>query len=108
MKILTGDKVKILLGKDKNRTGQVVRTYPKLNTVLVKDINIFKRHLKAQKGQKGGIIEKERPLAASKLMLICPNCQKPVRVHYRLNPSSGKTRYCSKCQSEIISSTKQK
>jgi large subunit ribosomal protein L24 len=70
MKIIKGDKVKVLLGKDKGRTGEVLASFPKKNSVIVKDINKFKKHLKSTKEQKGGIIEKERAIMVSKIALI--------------------------------------
>lgn len=99
MKILKGDKVKVLIGKDKGREGQVVKSLPKTNKVVVKDINIFKKHLKATKDRKGGIIEKERPLLVSKVALICPQCNKTTRVGYQIDKSGEKYRVCKKCKS---------
>ncbi len=107
MKILKGDKVKVLIGKDKNRDGEVVRTYPKINRVLIHGINIFKKHQKGQQGQPGGIIEIEKPLYASKVALICPNCQKPTRIGYKIDKAGDKYRICRKCNNVIeIKTTK--
>jgi len=105
MKILTGDKVKILIGKDKGRTSEVIKSFPKKNKVQVKGINIFKKHVKATQSQAGGIIEKERPLLVSKVALVCPNCQKAIRVSYLIDKSGDKTRYCRKCKTAIKSSS---
>lgn len=104
MKIIKGDKVKILIGKDKGREGEVTLAFPKKETVLVKGINIFKRHLKTTKDQKGGIVEKERALRVSKVALICPNCQKTTRVGYQIDKSGEKFRICKKCKQFINSS----
>jgi len=103
MKIITGDKVKVLIGKDKGRQSEVIRSYPKKNLVVVKGVNLFKKHLKATQNQAGGIIEKERPILVSKLSLICPNCQKAIRVSYLIDKSGDKTRFCRKCQTAIKS-----
>lgn len=97
MKIIKGDKVLLTIGKDKGRSGEVLVVFPKINRVVVKGLNIFKKHVKAQKGQKGGIIEKERALDASKVMILCPNCQKPSRIAYELDKSGAKHRLCKKC-----------
>ncbi|OGL53554.1 50S ribosomal protein L24 [Candidatus Shapirobacteria bacterium RBG_13_44_7] len=108
MKIIKGDQVKIKIGKDKGRTGEVIRVFAKERTVVVKGLNLFKKHLKPQNKQKGGIIEKERPLAVSKLALICPNCQKITRIGYQVDKTGDKFRICKKCQGVIQSKTKTK
>ncbi len=101
MKIIKGDNVKILLGKDTGRTGEVIHCFPKKNQVIVKGLNIFKKHVKASQNQSGGIIEKEAPFHVSKVALICPNCQKPTRVGYQVDKSNQKYRLCKKCHSII-------
>jgi len=106
MKILKGDKVQVLIGKDKGREGEVVKSFPKKSTLVVKGLNIFKKHIKPTQNQPGKIIEKERPLYISKLMLICPECKKPTRVGYKIDKSGQKYRICKKCQSIINSSAK--
>jgi large subunit ribosomal protein L24 len=99
MKIKKGDNVKILIGKDKGRTGEVVISFPKKGKVLIKGLNLFKKHIKSTPQSKGGIIEKERPLAVSKVILICPSCKKAVRVKYQIDKSGSKYRICPKCKS---------
>ncbi|MFA7301307.1 MAG: 50S ribosomal protein L24 [Candidatus Shapirobacteria bacterium] len=103
MKILKGDQVKILLGKDKGRTGEVLASFPKNNKIIVKGLNIFKKHVKPQNGQKGGIVEKERAFLVSKTALVCPSCNKAVRVGYNVDKNGAKTRICKKCQAPLIS-----
>ena len=105
MKIIKSDKVKILIGKDKGRTGEVIRAFPKSHKIVVKGLNLFKKHLKPSQNQKGGIIEKERPILASKVVLICPNCQKTTRIGYEIDKSGSKYRICKKCHTPIISKT---
>lgn len=101
MKILTGDKVKVLIGKDKGRVGEVIKTFPKTGQIVVKGLNLFKKHLKPNKDQKGGIIEKERPLLSSKVILLCPGCQKLVRVAYSVDKNGNKLRLCRKCKTPL-------
>lgn len=101
MKILKGDTVKVLIGKDKNRSGQVIVSFPKKNSVTVKGLNVFKKHIKASQGRPGSIIEKERPIKVSKIALICPNCQKATRVGYEIDKSGDKYRICKKCKTII-------
>jgi len=101
MKILKGDKVEIIIGKDKGRSGEVVKTSPKHETIVIQGLNLFKKHLKPTQNQKGGIIEKERSIKASKTMLICPNCGKKIRVAYQIAKNGDKSRFCRKCQTII-------
>ncbi len=105
MKIIKSDKVKVLIGKDKGRIGEVVRVFPKTSKVVVKGMNLFKKHLKGKQNQKGGIIEKERPLLVSKVILVCPSCQKTTRVAYQIDKSGTKYRICKKCQSLLSGKT---
>lgn len=102
MKILKGDQVKVLLGKDKGRTGEVLASFPKASKIIVKGLNMFKKHVKPQNGQKGGIVEKERSLLISKVALVCPSCSKSVRVGYNVDKNGVKTRICKKCQAPLI------
>ena len=102
MKIIKSDKVKILLGKDKGRVGEVVRVFPKKMTIVVKGMNLFKKHVKPSQNQKGGIVEKERPLLISKVALICPNCQKATRVGFEIDKAGHKYRQCKKCHTMLI------
>ena len=69
MKILKGDKVKVIIGKDKGREGEIVKSFPKKSTLVVKGLNIFKKHIKPSQNQPGRIVEKERPIYISKLIL---------------------------------------
>jgi len=101
MKIKKGDKVKILLGKDRGQEGTVELVLGKTQRVLVSGLNIFKKHMKPRtEGEKGGIIDKSRPLHISKVGLICPKCGKAVRVGYQ-NVAEKKVRVCLKCKAEL-------
>lgn len=101
MKIKKGDKVKIQAGKDRGREGTVELVLEKTNEVLVGGINIFKKHSKPRKeGDKGGIIDKSRPLAVAKVALICPKCGRITRVGYHL-VGDDKRRICLKCKAII-------
>jgi large subunit ribosomal protein L24 len=105
MKLIKGDKVKVLIGKDKGREGEITRVFPKKNKVVVKGLNIFKKHIKATQQSKGGIIEKERPFLVSKVILICPECKKAVRVGYQIDKQGNKYRICKKCKALITNKT---
>lgn len=103
MKLIKGDKVKVLLGKDKGREGEIVRVIPKNNEVIVKGLNLFKKHIKPTQNQKGSIIEKERPLLVSKVALVCQSCKKITRVGLQIDAEGNKYRICKKCKSLIPS-----
>lgn len=106
MKIQKGDKVEIMIGKDKGRSGEVLRVFAKSEEIIIKGLNLFKKHLKPTQGQKGGIIEKERAMRVSKVMLICPSCNKKIRVAYQIDKNGDKSRICRKCKSIIVASKK--
>lgn len=101
MKIKKGDKVKILSGKDKGKTGIVSEVLIRENKVLVDGINLYKKHIRPKsQNQKGEIITVNRPLFASKVMVICKNCDKPTRIGFQIIDNK-KVRYCKKCKSLI-------
>ena len=97
-KIRKGDKVKIMLGKDRGKEGAVVRVLAPQGRILVEGVNILKKHVKpGQVSKEGGIISVERPINASDVMLVCPNCKKPTRVGFGLTKAGNKARICKKC-----------
>ncbi|MBU2592059.1 MAG: 50S ribosomal protein L24 [Patescibacteria group bacterium] len=99
MKIKKDDKIKVLSGKDRGRTGIVKKIFPKKNKVIIAGVNLSKKHNKPRKGSPGGIVEIETPLWSGKIILICPQCGKPTRVGYQLDKNGKKYRICRKCQS---------
>ncbi|OGK62196.1 50S ribosomal protein L24 [Candidatus Roizmanbacteria bacterium RIFOXYB2_FULL_38_10] len=99
MKIKKGDKVKIITGKNNGKEGVVEKVYNKQNTLLIPGINLYKKHIrKNEKMPQGGVVEIPRPLAISKVMLICPKCKKPTRIGYVVEKSK-KSRVCKQCKS---------
>lgn len=97
MKIKKGDNVKMLIGKDRGKSGKVLYVFPKEGRVVVEGLNKIKKHLKARKqGQKGQIIEKERAVNISNVQLICTKCGKPTRIGHRIE-GDRKVRVCKKC-----------
>ena len=105
MNIRRDDTVVVLSGKDKGKQGKVLATNPKGGKVLVEGINMVKRHQKPRKqGEEGGIIKKETPIYASKLMRVCPKCSKATRTAFTFTEKDGKTlkeRVCKKCGASI-------
>ena len=82
MKIKTGDKVIVLSGKDKGKTGKVISADPKNGKVIVEGVSVATKHQKAKKqGQDGGIMKVETPMYVSKVQLVCPKCGKGTRVY---------------------------
>lgn len=100
MKIKKGDKVKVLLGKDRGREGIVEYVLGKDNKVFVGGANIYKRHVKKVKEVEGGIINIPKPMNVSNIGLICPNCKKVGRVGFK-KVGREKMRICRKCKKEI-------
>ena len=101
MKIKRDDKVIVLSGKDKGKTGKVLVADPKALKAIVEGVNVATKHQKAQKkGQDGGIIKVETPIYVSKVQLVCPKCGKGTRVAYKI-VDGKKVRVCKKCGAEI-------
>lgn len=98
-KIKKGDKVQVLLGKDRGKVGDVERVLGKKGKVIVAGVNIYKRHVKKFQGVEGGIIDIVKPVDISNVALICPKCKKPTRVGFK--EGEGKIRICKKCKQEI-------
>ena len=102
MKIKKNDIVTVIRGKDKGKSGKVLKVFTKGSTVIVEKINFVKKHTKpSQKVQQGGIVEKEAPLHVSKVMLICNKCGKRTRIKIGKLAEGKSVRICKKC-SEMI------
>ena len=92
-KIRKGDKVVVLSGKDKGRTGEVVRSMPKDMKVIVSGVNVAVRHRKAsQTNPQGGLERKEAPLHVSKVAIADPKTGKPTRVRFETGKDGKKVR----------------
>lgn len=98
-KVKKGDEVRITAGKDAGKTGTVEQV--RNQAVVVRGINIYKKHMRARAGNKGGIIEYPRPLPLGTIALICPKCKKPTRVGF-VGEGSTKQRICRKCKEVIV------
>ena len=101
MKIRKGDNVQVLSGNDKGKTGEVLEVIPKTEKIIVKGINVRKKHVKARKqGEEGGIISLECAIHSSKVNVVCPKCSKPTKIGYKMEKDE-KVRICKKCGSKI-------
>ena len=102
MNIRTNDTVIVLSGKDKGRKGKVLKAMPSENKVIVEGINVATCHTKPRKqGDEGGIIKKETPIYACKVMRVCPKCGKPTKAAFSIGSDGKKSRVCKKCGAEI-------
>jgi len=102
MKIKKGDNVKVIAGKDKGKTGKVIQAFPRLEKVVVENVNMLKKHMRAkQQGQQGQAIEFSAPLSVTNVLLVCPKCAKPTRVGVKRMEDGKKGRVCKKCK-EVI------
>lgn len=98
LRIKKNDMVQILSGKDRGKTGRVLRVFPGKEKVIVEGVNIIKRHTRPNpKNQQGGIISQEAPIHISNVNLFCSRCQKGVRFGVRILEDGSKIRFCRKC-----------
>ena len=101
MRIKKGDTVQVLAGNDKGKTGEVLEVIPKDSKVVVKDVNVRKKHIKPRKqGEEGGIIPVECAIDSSKVNVVCPKCGKSTRIEYKIEEDK-KVRICKKCGAKI-------
>ena len=99
--VKTGDTVVVLSGNDKTKTGKVIATSPEEGKVIVAGAHIVAKHTKARRqGDTAQIIKTEGAIYASKVQLVCPKCDKGVRVHHKI-VDGKKIRVCAKCGAEI-------
>jgi large subunit ribosomal protein L24 len=100
-KIKKGDKVVVLTGRDKGKTGEVVQVMPREERALVRGVNLVKRHQRQTAAQEGGIISKEAPVHLSNLAYADPRDGKPTRVGFRVLDDGRKVRF-AKRSGELI------
>ena len=102
MHIKTNDTVVVLSGRDKGRKGKVMSVDVKGGKAIVEGVSVAKRHKKPRKqGEPGGIIKKETPIYASKLMRVCPKCNEPTKPAHEFDDDGKKNRVCKKCGAKI-------
>jgi len=102
MHVKKDDTVIVTAGKDKGKSGKVLRVFTEKGHVIVENLNMIKRHKRAtQTNPDAGIIEKEASLDASNVMLVCSACSKPARTGIRVLDDGSKVRYCKKCDAVV-------
>ncbi len=100
MKLKKGDRVRVLTGKDRGKEGEVMRALPSRDAVIVDGVNTAKKHQRAQRlTMQAGIIDKDMPVPAANVAIICSNCG-PTRIGYRFD-GDRKIRVCRKCGGEL-------
>jgi large subunit ribosomal protein L24 len=105
MKLKKGDRVRVLSGKDVGKEGEVTRVLTESNRVIVDGVNVAKRHQRATRAtMQGGIIDKDMPINASNVAIVCSDCG-PTRIGYRFEGNStdsrDKIRVCRKCGKDL-------
>ncbi|MBI4495397.1 MAG: 50S ribosomal protein L24 [Deltaproteobacteria bacterium] len=92
------DLVQVVSGKERGKTGKVLKVLPKKNRVVVEKVNFIKRHARPTgKTRQGGIVEKEGPIHVSNVLLFCPKCNRGVRTGQRVLENGKKAPFCKKC-----------
>ena len=100
LKLKKGDRVQVLQGKDRGKTGAITRVLPGEGKVIVDGINVAKKHQKPTRAtMQGGIIDKEMPIHVSNVAYVCKECG-PTRLGYRIGVDGNKVRVCKKCGSD--------
>ena len=97
------DNVLVTTGKDRGKKGRVLKVLPEKNRVVVEGVNVIKRHTKPnpQRQIKGGVVEREAPLHASNVQIVCPECGKATRIGRRILGDGRKVRICRKCEGVV-------
>jgi large subunit ribosomal protein L24 len=101
LRIKKGDRVRVLSGKDRGKEGNVTRVLPAKGKVIVDGVNVAKKHQKPTRStMQGGIIDRDMPLDASNVAVLCPKGH-PTRVGYKVDADGTKTRVCKKCGGDL-------
>jgi large subunit ribosomal protein L24 len=102
-KLKRGDTVEVIAGKNKGKRGQVREIRPDSQRIVVADVNIVKRHMKAGRSgaRQAGIVEIEAPIHISNVALVCPKTDKPTRVGVRTLPDGTRVRFSKRSGEQI-------
>lgn len=100
--IKKNDNVMVIAGRERGKTGRVLRVIPEKSRVLVEHLNMVKRHTRARGPRaEQGIIQKEAPIHVSNLMIVCEKCSRPVRMGKKLLEDGRRVRICRKCGEQL-------
>lgn len=98
VKIRKGDIIRIIAGKDKGKSGKILKVFPQKGKILIEGLNLYKKHVRPKRrGEKGEVVLVPRPLDVSNAMLICVTCHQATRIGYRLE-GKNKVRFCRRCE----------
>src|SRR3989338_6056093 len=101
MKVIKGDTILVIAGKDKGKVAKILKSLPKEGRILVEGVNLRKKHVKPKsQGEKGQVVSAPATMNVSNVKLLCPRCGKPARVGYKVE-NDKKVRICKKCKSVI-------
>ncbi len=102
MQIRKNDSVIVIGGKERGKTGKVLRVMPDKDAVVIERLNMVKRHTKPRGPQQpGGIVEKEAAIHASNIMILCDKCNAPVRVGHKTLADGKRIRICRRCNEAL-------
>ena len=107
LQVKTGDTVVVISGVDKGKSGKIKQSFPKDGKIIVDGVAMVKKHQKPRgQGMPGGIIDKEAPIDASNVMIVCPKCGKPAKMGHKFVDGEGKAsrrkvRVCKECNATI-------
>ncbi|MBI4482569.1 MAG: 50S ribosomal protein L24 [Acidobacteria bacterium] len=103
MHVKKEDQVFVLSGKDRGKTGRVVKVFPASGKVLVENVNVLKKHIRPNpaKNIQGGILPEAAPIPLSKVQVICKECSEHARVGFKTHEDGKKVRVCKKCGAEL-------
>ncbi len=96
------DKVVVISGEEKGKSGEVLKVFPEKRRVLVSKLNMITRHKKPVQGDPGGRVHMESPIALAKVRLLCPKCEKPMRPKFDKLQTGEKVRLCRRCGEVIL------
>ena len=101
--IRRNDNVVVTTGKDRGKRGRVLRVLPTVNRVVVEGVNKIKRHTKPNPNRQiqGGVVEREAPLHASNVQIVCPECGVQTRIGHKVLGDGRKVRICRKCEGVV-------
>lgn len=97
------DMVMVITGKDKGKTGKILKVFPEKNSVIVEKVNFMKEFIRRDQSRniQGGVMEKEAPIHVSNLMLYCSECGRGIRVKKKKLEDGSNIRVCNRCESTI-------
>ena len=102
LRIRKGDTVVALAGKDRGKTGKVLKVFPGKSTAVVEGINFVKKCMrKTRQDQQGGIVQRENPIQISNLSLYCKSCNKPTHAGVSVLSDGTKSRFCKRCKEMV-------